>query len=269
MVADRDGAAPDAVHVPDLSIVVPARDEAGNIAPLAAEVAHVLAKTRLDYELVLVDDASRDATAAEIRLEVEARPRVRGVALAPASDGRGHGQSAALRAGLRAARGDVLVTLDADLQNDPAEIPRLIEMLHREGVDMVQGDRTAARRDGLARRLVARVGLVARRVVLGDTIRDTGCSLRIFRRDVVAALPLEFRGTHRFVPWCARLHGFTVIETPVGHRPRKHGRSKYGLLDRGPSALRDLLAMRWMRVRLTRPVAKPVESPAAGAGLDE
>jgi glycosyltransferase involved in cell wall biosynthesis len=238
---------------PDLSIVVPARDEAGNIAPLVAEVAHVMSKTGLDYELLLVDDGSRDTTAEEIRVEAAARPWVRGITLPPGPAGRGHGQSAALLAGLQAARGAVLVTLDADLQNDPADVPRLLEMLRRERADMVQGDRTASRRDGLSKRVASVVGRVARRLVLGDTIRDTGCTLRVFRPEVLEALPLQFRGMHRFVPYCARLAGHRVVETPVAHRPRAQGRSKYGLADRAGPGLRDLLAVRWMRARLARP----------------
>jgi dolichol-phosphate mannosyltransferase len=238
---------------PDLSIVVPARDEAGNIAPLVAEVAHVMSKTGLDYELLLVDDGSRDTTAEEIRVESAAGPWVRGITLAPDPAGRGQGQSAALLAGLRAARGAVLVTLDADLQNDPADVPRLLEILHGEPADMVQGDRTASRRDGLAKRVASAVGRVARRLVLGDSIRDTGCTLRVFRREVLEALPLQFRGMHRFVPYCARLAGHRVVETPVAHRPRARGRSKYGLADRAGPGLRDLLAVRWMRARLQRP----------------
>ena len=123
----------------------------------------------------------------------------------------------------------------------------------RERADMVQGDRTASRRDGLAKRVASAVGRVARRIVLGDTIRDTGCTLRVFRREVLEALPLQFHGMHRFVPYCARLGGHRVVETPVAHRPRARGRSKYGLADRAGPGLRDLLAVRWMRARLRRP----------------
>jgi len=239
--------------VPDVSIVVPARDEAGNIAPLIAEVGHVMSKTGLDFELILVDDASRDATGAEIRVEAAARDWVRWIGLAPGRDGGGQGQSAALLAGLRSARGGTLVTLDADLQNDPAEIPRLLEILARDAADLVQGDRTASRRDGYVKRMASGVGRVARRVALGDTVRDTGCSLRVFRSAVLEALPLHLRGMHRFVPYCARMHGFRVVEVPVAHRPRARGRSKYGVVDRAGPGLHDLLAVRWMRSRLQRP----------------
>lgn len=257
-------------ETPRVSIVVPARDEAGNVAPLVAEVVHVMEKACFDYEVVLVDDASRDTTREEIRLEVATRPAVTGIALgvSPRAHRRGNGQSAALRAGLLAARGELLVTLDADLQNDPSDIPGLIGLLERTGADLVQGDRTAERCDGARRRLEARVGRVARRLVLGDTVRDTGCSLRVLRREVVSALPLELRGMHRFVPFCARLHGYVVVEAPVAHRPRRRGRSKYGTFSRGASAVRDLLALRWMRARISRVEAVPLTPSDDGGPLD-
>jgi dolichol-phosphate mannosyltransferase len=240
----------------DVSIVVPARDEAGNIAPLVAEIVHAMAKTPYDYELILVDDGSGDTTTDEIRIEAGAHPAVRGVSLARRADGYAEGQSAALGVGLRMARGHLLVTLDADLQNDPAEIPRLLELLTASGADMVQGDRTASRCDGAMRRVAGRVGRIARRVVLADPTRDTGCTLRVFRRPVLDALPFEFAGMHRFVPWCARLRGHRVIETPVTHRPRVRGLSKVGAFGRGIAGTRDLLAMRWMRARLRQPMAR-------------
>lgn len=238
----------------EVSIVVPARDEAGNIAPLVAEIAHAMAKTGLHYELILVDDGSADTTAAEIRLEARTNPAVRGLSIDGGSAGRSSGQSAALAAGLRMARGMLLVTLDADLQNDPADIPRLLDLLDARSADLVQGDRTASRCDGAARRLAGHVGWLARRLVLGDPTRDTGCTLRVFRRPVLAALPLEFDGMHRFVPYCARLRGHRVVETPVAHRPRTRGVSKVGAMDRALASARDLMAMRWMRDRLRAPV---------------
>jgi len=250
----------------EVSIVVPARDEAGNIAPLVAEIAHAMSKTRLDYELILVDDGSSDTTAAEIRLEARAHPAVRGWSLERGRDGRGAGQSAALAAGLRIARGGVLVTLDADLQNDPADIPRLLDLLDTRGADLVQGDRTASRCDGLTRRFAGRIGWLARRSVLGDPTRDTGCTLRVFRRPVLAALPLEFDGMHRFVPYCARLRGHRVIETPVAHRPRTRGVSKVGAIDRALASARDLMAMRWMRDRLRAPVGRSLGRDDEGRG---
>jgi dolichol-phosphate mannosyltransferase len=220
-----------------------------------------MAKTRLDYELILVDDGSRDTTADEIRIEARANPSIRGLSLGPGGGMPATGQSAALWVGLGLASGRTLVTLDADLQNDPAEIPRLLEELARSGSDMVQGDRTASRCDGLPRRIAGAVGRIARRVVLGDRTRDTGCTLRVFRREVLEALPLEYAGTHRFVPFCARLRGFRVIETPVLHRPRVRGVSKVGGVSRAMAGAGDLLAMRWMRARLRRPTMRSLDPP--------
>ena len=143
--------------------------------------------------------------------------------------------------------------LDADGQNDPADIPPMLERLAESGADMVQGDRSAARRDSLVRRVSSWVGRVFRRGLLGDTIRDTGCSLRVMRREVALALPLEFRGMHRFIPLMARHVGYRVVEMPVHHRPRAAGQTKYGIRNRAIPGLIDCFAVRWMRKR-RRPV---------------
>ena len=160
--------------------------------------------------------------------------------------GRGAGQSAAFYAGFRVARGEIIVMLDADCQNDPADIGPMIDRLRSGDADMIQGDRSGLRRDSLVRRASSRVGRLGRRVLLGDTIRDTGCSLRVLTRTVAMALPLEFRGMHRFVPFTARQLGFTVVEMPVHHRPRTAGRTKYGVGNRAWVGFVDCLAVRWM-----------------------
>ena len=250
-------------------MVIPARDESGNIAPLVSELSHVLDKWGSAYEIVLVDDASRDGTSGEILLQSRSRSRVHGIALAPRPDGEANGQSAALHAGILAARGARIVTLDADLQNDPEDILRLLVLLDEAGVDLVQGDRSASRRDGPGRAFGAFVGRAGRRWVLGDRVRDSGCALRVFRSEVGSVLPLQFRGAHRFIPYCAALHGFRVIETAVAHRPRMRGRSKYGLVRRGLSGVRDLLAMRWMRARLVRPAIRALGEAGDEPGLDD
>jgi dolichol-phosphate mannosyltransferase len=168
--------------------------------------------------------------------------------------GRGNGQSAAFHAGIRRARGRVIALLDADLQNDPADLPAMLEAMRTHKADMVQGDRSADRRDTAWRRFSSWVGRTFRRTMLGDTIRDTGCSLRVFRREVGLALPLQYKGMHRFIPFYARTLGYTVIEHPVHHRPRTAGVAKYGAWNRALPGLRDLIAVRWMRSRL-RPVS--------------
>jgi hypothetical protein len=160
------------------------------------------------------------------------------------------GQSRALWAGVAEARGPYLATLDADLQNDPAELPAMLNRLRGGGLDLVQGDRTASRVEGPGRRAAAWVGRAARRVVLGDTVRDSGCSSRVMRTVLAQRLPLHRRGMHRLIPALAQRAGAEIAELPVVHRPRMAGRSKYGIapLRRGVAGLRALMWVRWMTV---------------------
>ena len=225
-----------------LTLVAPVHDEQENLAALHARVVEVFG-ARDDWELLLVDDGSRDGSAAEIR-ELSARdPRVTGVYLA-----RHLGQTAATAAGLQLARGRLIATLDADLQNDPGDLPAMVERL--AGHDAVVGYRLR-RRDGLLRRAGSRLANAVRNAVSRDSIRDTGCSLKLFRAEAIRAVPL-YEGLHRFLPTLLRYHGFSVVEHPVSHRPRVAGRSKYGVRNRAFRALGDLLAIRWMRARLLR-----------------
>lgn len=233
----------------DLSVVAPARDEVASVGPLTEEVCAALEGVPgLRWELVIVDDASADGTLARLESLAQARPWLRVISMDRAS-----GQSAALCAGIRAARGALIATMDADLQNDPADLARLMEAMELTGAACAQGDRTEARRgsDPLVRRLGSVVGRMARRVILGDTIRDTGCSLRVMRREAALALPLELEGAHRFVPWTIRAMGWDVVEAPVNHRARRSGRSKYGMgiATRAIPGLIDCFAMRWLLSR--------------------
>jgi len=228
---------------PWLSIVVPAYDEAPNLRLLHREIGEALAKLGRPWELVWVDDGSTDATLAVMRELAAADPRVRVVAL----DGN-HGQSAALDAGFRRARGEVLATLDADLQNDPADLPRLLAGLDR--ADVVNGVRQG-RRDGWVRRASSRVANGFRNWATGDAVTDVGCSLRVMRAEYVRRVKL-FRGLHRFLPTLLRMEGARVTELPVSHRPRLHGRSKYGIGNRLFAGLHDVFAVRWMQSRALR-----------------
>lgn len=247
---------------PAVSVVAPAHNEEDNIGPLVDEVGAAMLASGHTFEFIIVDDGSTDRTRARV-LELAARnPWLRCVAMTNTPTGRGHGQSAAFHAGFRAARGRWIATLDADLQNDPADIPRMLETLRGSGsdltetnADMVQGDRSRARKDNVIRRWGSVVGRLFRRAILGDAIRDTGCSLRVMRREIALRLPLEFRGMHRFIPVTARHMGYTVIELDVTHRPRIAGQTKYGLgiLQRALPGLVDCLAVRYMRSR-RRPV---------------
>jgi len=226
-----------------LSVVVPVFDEEENVAPLAAEIAAALAGLALPFELIFVDDGSRDATRKRVLEAVERHANVRLVAL-----DRNQGQSAALIAGARAARMSHVATLDGDLQNDPADVPRLLEQARLH--DVVIG-RRAVRRDTLARRLAGRLANAVRRAVLGDGASDTGCSLKLFPVDVFLALP-RFDGMHRFLPALFRYQGLSVHELDVNHRERRAGNSKYTNLARLRRTVFDLFGVWWLSKRTIR-----------------
>lgn len=248
-----------------LTVMAPAHNEAGNIPELVDQVGAACDRLGVGYEFLIVDDGSTDDTRARIIEAMDGRPWLRCVAMTGTPPGKGNGQSAAFHAGFRAARGRLVALLDADLQNDPADIPRLYKEMERTGADFVQGDRSAARRQGDAwiRQVGSVVGRVFRRWLLGDTIRDTGCSLRLMKREIGLRLPLEFRGAHRFIPVSARHLGYTVVELPVNHRGRAHGETKYGagISKRALPGLIDCFAIRWMRNRRRPVTCAPIGRP--------
>lgn len=239
---------------PELSIVVPALNEQECVERLVQEVKHSILDAGIDAELIVVDDGSTDQTLPRLRalakqfswLRVLHRPQAQG-------------QSAAMYAGIHAGRGRYVAFLDADLQNDPAELPAMLARLRSGGADLVQGDRSANRRDTVVRRCSSWVGRTTRRLLLGDSIRDTGCSLRIMRAEFARPLPLVFKGMHRFIPFYAKMLGARVVEVPVRHRPRQAGTAKYGIWNRALPGLLDCLAVRWMRQRYRDTAADPVE----------
>jgi glycosyltransferase involved in cell wall biosynthesis len=228
---------------PYLSVVVPFYDEEDNVEPLHAELDRALGGVEGGIEFVYVDDGSRDGSPARLAELAKRDPRVRVVTLL-----RNSGQSAALDAGFRAVRGEVTVTLDADLQNDPADIPRLLAGL--EGADVVNGVREN-RRDGFVRRLSSRIGNGFRNRMTHESVTDVGCSLRAMRTRYLRGVKM-YRGMHRFLPTLLRLEGARVVEVPVNHRPRRHGRSKYGIANRLFVGLADVFAVRWMQSRQLR-----------------
>ncbi len=250
----------------DISVVAPAHNEQDNVEALVREIEAAMTPSGLSFEAVIVDDGSTDATRGRLVALMQGRPWLRCVAMTATPPGKGNGQSAAFHAGFRAARGRLIAVLDADLQNDPAEIPAMVRLMRERHADMVQGDRSHARKDNFVRRVGSVVGRTFRRWLLGDTIRDTGCSLRVMKREIALALPLEFRGIHRFIPVTARHLGFIVVEMPVKHRPRVAGETKYGfgIVQRALPGLLDLLAVRWMRSR-RRPVSSVEVSPETRA----
>ena len=254
-----------------LSIVSPAHNEAENVERLVEEVGRagqaVLALVEGGgvFEFILVDDGSTDATRAIAQRLMPTRPWLRIIAMTDTPQGKGGGQSAAFWAGFHAARGELIAVLDADLQNDPGDLVAMYELMQRESADMVQGDRSRARKDNVVRRVGSVVGRRARGWILGDTIRDTGCSLRLMKREIATAIPLEYKGVHRFIPALARQLDYNVVEMPVSHRPRIAGETKYGMgiIQRALPGLVDCFAIRWMSKR-RKPIAS-MEIERAGA----
>ena len=228
---------------PDLSVVFPAYNEEENVPVLLGEIAAALEGRGWTYEIIAVDDGSSDGTLEVLRSLRSQFPALRVLAMEENS-----GQTAALDAAWRAARGRLVVSLDADLQNDPADVPGMIETLERQGVDMVIGVRVN-RRDTWTRRIQSRIGNGVRNLITGDHITDTGCSLKLVRREAIERVRL-FTGMHRFLPTLVRYAGFEVVETPVNHRPRRFGQSKYGAMNRALRGLIDCFAVRWMRSRV-------------------
>lgn len=221
---------------PEISVVVPFHNESPNVAPLAREIFSALQNDPRTVELILVDDGSSDDTWERIVEVSKNDPRVRALRHARRS-----GQSAALWTGFKASRGGVILTLDGDLQNDPADLPRLLAEL--AGCDLVCGARVK-RMDTPLRRLSSSVARAARKLVLNADFRDTGCNLRAFKRSVLEAVP-PFNGFHRFMPILARGGGAAVKEIPVSHRPRTAGQSNYGLWNRLGRGVCDLVMVRW------------------------
>jgi len=228
---------------PALSVVIPVYDEVESLGSLLAELGGVLDALDRPAEIVAVDDGSTDGSFARL-VELGARePRLRVVRLA-----RNYGQTAALAAGIEHARGAVIVSLDADLQNDPHDIPRMIARL--DGYDAVTGWRQR-RDDPWLKRVSSRVANAVRNAITREEVHDSACTLRVMRHGCLGCLP-RFRGFHRFVPTLLRMGGCRVLELPVSHRARRFGVSHYGIRNRAVVAFEDLLAVRWMQSRRLR-----------------
>jgi glycosyltransferase involved in cell wall biosynthesis len=241
---------------PYLSVVVPVYDEEESLEGLHAELEAALGGLAGGYEVLYVDDGSRDGSLARLRAIGARDPRVRVIALE-----RNCGQTAAFEAGFARARGEVTATLDADGQNDPADLPRLLARLEEGDVDGVDGVRVE-RRDSWVRRLSSRVANAFRNRMTHDRVTDVGCSLRVVRTEYLRRIKL-YRGLHRFLPTLLRLEGARVVELPVSHRPRRHGRSKYGIRNRLFAGLVDVFAVRWMRSRALRYRAREIGGEGA------
>jgi glycosyltransferase involved in cell wall biosynthesis len=237
------------LSAPYLSVVVPVFEERDNLAPLHGELDAALSDVSGGVEFLYVDDGSCDGSSDELAGLAKRDYRMRVLTLA-----RNYGQSAALDAGFRAARGAVIATIDADLQNDPADLLRLLAALDR--ADVVNGIRVS-RRDTFVRRISSQVANALRNWLTREAVTDVGCSVRVMRAETLRQVKL-YHGMHRFLPTLLRMEGARVIELPVSHRPRRHGRSKYGIANRLPAALIDVFAVRWMmRRRLSYRVLPP------------
>lgn len=230
----------------DVSIIVPVFNEAENILPLAREVAAAMGPLAQSYELVFVDDASTDHTWQEIQQVRQLNPCVHGLQHARRS-----GQSAALWTGLQATNSPIIATLDGDLQNDPADIPKLLKELER--FDFVSGMRLR-RQDSWLRRVSSKISRWARKSALNADFRDTGCAMRVFKRSALDGV-FAFNGLHRFLPILVHGSGATTLEVPVNHRPRVAGISKYGVWNRLGRGIYDLIGLAWYQKRRLRPVS--------------
>jgi dolichol-phosphate mannosyltransferase len=225
-----------------VSVVVPVKDEAGNVAPLVREIAAAMAREP-GHEIIFVDDGSADGTGAAL-----AALKHEVAALRVLRHGRNLGQSRGIRTGVRAARGQIIVTLDGDGQNDPADIPALLRLLRADpALGMVSGVRVK-RQDTASRRIASRLANRFRNAMLGDGATDTGCGIKAFHRDAFLDLPY-FDHMHRYLIALVQRHSWKVDYVPVNHRPRLTGRSKYTNLGRTLVSFHDMLGVRWLQRR--------------------
>lgn len=226
----------------DISVVIPVKDEEDNIVSLALELGTVMEREFSDWECIWVDDGSSDGTLGLLEKLSAQNPRHRFISFE-----RNAGQSAALWAGLAEARAPIIATIDGDGQNDPADIPALFRKVQSEGADMANGYR-ANRQDNFKRKISSLIGNGVRTWLTGKSVRDVGCSTRVFRRQCLESAP-RFAGMHRFLPTLAAMQGFKLTETAVNHRPRVKGLSKYSVKNRLWVSLLDLFGVMWLKKR--------------------
>ncbi len=240
------------IEIPRYSVIVPVYNEADNIERLLYEIGQAAQALDGTCEVILVDDGSTDGSLAIMTSHLSTFPALRVL-----TSEKNAGQSAALAAGFAAARGEIFLMLDADLQNDPADFPRLLRAL--QGYDVAVGWRRV-RHDSLAKQITSKIGNRVRNWLTHEHIVDTGCSLKAFRREAARAI-VFYDGMHRFMPTLCRMRGFTVTQVEVDHRPRLHGRTKYGVFDRLRATVPDLMAVRWMQKRTPQYSVREVERP--------
>lgn len=229
----------------DISLVIPIKDEEDNIFSLAREVESAMQKISAEWECIWVDDGSSDGSLSRLQTLACENPRHRYISFE-----RNAGQSAALWAGFSETRAPIIATIDGDGQNDPADIPALYQAVRSGEADMANGYR-AKRQDNLKRKISSLLGNGFRTWLTGRTVRDAGCSTRVFRRECVQSAP-QFAGMHRFLPTLAAMQGFRLTETPVNHRPRVKGNSKYSISNRLWVSLLDIFGLFWLKKRAWR-----------------
>jgi glycosyltransferase involved in cell wall biosynthesis len=234
------------MDTPEISLVIPCYNEEGNLRKLIADILAAVEPMQISYEIVITDDCSRDRSWEILKELAAGHPQVRVQKFAA-----NRGKSAAGWAGMKIARGRYLVTLDADLQNDPKDLPKLLEAL--KSYDCANGTRVESRKQGdnFIRIASSRIANWVRNKLSGENISDAGCGFRAFKRECIADLKL-FEGMHRFMPTLFKMEGFTVIEVPVSNHPRFAGQSKYGVWNRLFASFYDLLAVRWMKKRMIK-----------------
>jgi dolichol-phosphate mannosyltransferase len=241
---------------PALSVVVPCFNEEGNLRALVSAIVKAVDSLNVTYEIIITDDRSRDGSGALLKEIAANDPRVRVQRFASNC-----GESAASWAGIKSARGSCIATLDADLQNDPNDLPKFLRAL--EKFDCICGTRVAKRGEGdnFVRVTSSRIANAIRNKLSGEQITDAGCTYRVFRRECVAGLKF-FKGMHRFLPTLIKMDGFSVTEIPVANNPRLSGRSHYGVWNRLFASSYDLLAVRWMKSRMFQfQIAETINAP--------
>ncbi len=224
----------------DISVVVPVFNEEENLPILVPQIVEVLKPLRKTYEMIFVDDGSTDRSRGILKEMVGQYPQIRVLGFK-----KNCGETAAGAAVLREARGEIVITIDADLQNDPRDIPTMLEYL--KDYDMVTGWRRK-REDSWVKRITSRIANRVRNRLSGETVQDSGCTFRAYKRECLQNIKL-YKGMHRFMPTLVKMEGFRVIEIPIAHHPRKFGVSKYTTWNRMWRAFVDLLAVKWMRSR--------------------
>lgn len=229
------------------SIVIPLKDEEDNVAILINEIEPIMNKMQENWELICIDDGSKDSTAAILASLKNKKPY-----LSIISFKKNYGQSSAFDAGFKQARGQYIITMDGDLQNDPKDIPRLLEKA--ENFDMICGCRIN-RKDSFSKKITSYLANKVRGAICQDGIKDTGCSLKIYRKSCLEKIKL-FDGMHRFLPALFKNENFRILEIPVNHRFREHGKSKYNFFNRSFNTIADMMAVKWMRNRRLKYVIK-------------